>query len=91
MTTTVEKIKDRESRKKVRIEEKKRKKTKRIARRILKLRARGVKSFRADSKLGEKVYELNGFRCFAEDSLYEELRLLGIELSDEENIIKIII
>ena len=38
MTTTVEKIKDRESRKKVWIEEKKRKKTKRIVRRIVDLK-----------------------------------------------------
>ena len=88
---TVEKIKDREARKRLLISEKKHKKVKRLARRILKLRDRGVKSFRADSALGEKVYELNGFRCYAEDSLYEELQRLGIELSDEENIIKIII
>lgn len=90
MTTTVKQIKEREAREQERILEKKQKAIKKIAKRILTLRARGVDSFKFDSRLGKKVYELDGF-CWwhGENTLSRELYQLGIELSKEEDLIKI--
>ncbi len=92
---TVEEIKNREARMEERKAEKKLQRIKRIARRILRLRAHGVKSFRADSTLGKQVHKYDGFWCNGEDTLYWVLKQLGIELSNEEedesNIIRIII
>lgn len=87
---TVERIKEREAREQERILEKKQKAIQKIAKRILTLRARGVDSFKFDSRLGKKVDELDGF-CWwhGENTLSRELYQLGIELSKEEDLIKI--
>lgn len=69
------------------MEKKREKKNIRVARKILRLRARGKEYFRSNSALGKKVYELSGFRCWGDNTLYKELHQLGIELSQEENLI----
>ena len=92
---TVERIKEREARKEKQLLEKKQKAIKKIAKRILSLRARGVESFRYDSRLGNKVYELDGLSWwdYKENTLSYELRQLGVtlELSQYGEMIRIII
>lgn len=92
---TVERIKEREARKEKQLLEKKQKAIKKIAKRILSLRARGVESFRYDSRLGNKVYELDGLSRwdYKENTLSYELRQLGVtlELSQYGEMIRIII
>ena len=82
---TVEKIKAREKQLEEKVAERRARRVKRTAKRILRLRARGIEFIRADSALGAKIYELDGFRCFGGDTLYVELRRLGIELFKEDD------
>lgn len=92
---TVERIKEREELKREQQLKKKQKEIKKVARRILYLRARGIDSFKSDSRLGDKVYELDGLSRwdYKENILAYELRQQGVklELSEYGEIIKIII
>lgn len=92
---TVERIKEREARKEQLLLEKRIRKIKRVARRILALRARGKDSFKYNSRLGDYVYELEGLSqwSYKENTLSFELLQQGVklELSKYGEIIKIII
>lgn len=94
---TVLEIKEREARREARreqlIQAKKRRKIKKCAKKIVKLRANGVKEFKYYSRLGKEVLELDGLKCYGENTLYRELCRLGIKLtfSTNDDLIRIII
>lgn len=82
---TVEKIKAREKQLEEKKAERRARRIKQTAKRILKLRARGIIFIGADSALGEKIYKLSGFCCSGDNTLYAELLRLGIELFEKNN------